>query len=116
MDVAEVAGHQQRHDRAVAVGQQLVAAGDAASFIDPFTGSGMLIAFQSSKLLAECIAESPERLSERFDKVHSRHFGRRFRAAAALRQAALKPLVASTAIATVFRSRRFRQTFAKWTR
>ncbi len=96
--------------------ENLVAAGDAASFIDPFTGSGMLIAFQSSKLLADCLIESPERLNERYDAVHSRHFGRRFRAAAALRQAALQPLVASTAIATVFRSRRLRRSFTKWTR
>src|SRR5690606_26611364 len=47
--------------------EHLVAAGDAASFIDPCTGSGMLIACQSSKLLADCLIESPERLKERYD-------------------------------------------------
>lgn len=35
----------------------LLAVGDAASFIDPFTGSGMLMALESGELVAEVIAD-----------------------------------------------------------
>jgi flavin-dependent dehydrogenase len=43
-----------RHSPAPAVG--LLAIGDAASFIDPFTGSGMLMALESGELVAGAIA------------------------------------------------------------
>src|SRR5207253_3752435 len=42
----------------VAPGGGLIAIGDAASFIDPFTGSGMLMALESGELAANVISEA----------------------------------------------------------
>lgn len=44
----------------VAPAPGLLSVGDAASFIDPFTGSGMLMAFESGTLLAEVIGAHAE--------------------------------------------------------
>ncbi|HKC65104.1 MAG TPA: FAD-dependent oxidoreductase, partial [Pyrinomonadaceae bacterium] len=40
----------------------LLAVGDAASFIDPFTGSGMLMALESGELAAQCVARHLQKL------------------------------------------------------
>ena len=47
--------------------KNLFAVGDAGAFIDPFTGSGMLMAFESAEILAKVIVGnclSPERIAE----------------------------------------------------
>ena len=94
----------------------LISIGDAASFIDPFTGSGMLMAFQSSELLAKCLEGSDRDLLARFEVEHKSVFGRRLLAAGALRTAAMNPRLASAAIASVFQLRLFRSAFARLTR
>jgi flavin-dependent dehydrogenase len=43
----------------------IIAAGDAAGMIDPFTGSGIQIALRSGETLAECILETFARRDER---------------------------------------------------
>ena len=41
----------------------LLAIGDSAAFIDPFTGSGMLMAFESGELVAETIISHRDNLT-----------------------------------------------------
>ena len=38
----------------------LLTIGDAAAFIDPFTGSGMLLAFESAKFAAESVSATAD--------------------------------------------------------
>ncbi len=42
----------------------LLAIGDSAAFIDPFTGSGMLMAFESGELVAEMIIRHRHKLMQ----------------------------------------------------
>jgi flavin-dependent dehydrogenase len=90
---------------AVAPAAGLLAVGDAASFIDPFTGSGMLMALQSGELAASIVAPRLARLRRAggaddaglatlADEYRSRYgarFGARLRICAALRRAAFAP-------------------------
>jgi flavin-dependent dehydrogenase len=69
----------------VATVQNLFAVGDAAGFIDPFTGSGILIALESSKLLAQIIrqhkAEFPRdfmKFRQSYEQAYKAKFGKRF--------------------------------------
>ena len=58
--------------------KNLISVGDAAAFIDPFTGSGMLMALESSKLLANTILSEADILTEEriasikfeFERIH----------------------------------------------
>ncbi|HEY0078214.1 MAG TPA: NAD(P)/FAD-dependent oxidoreductase [Pyrinomonadaceae bacterium] len=56
----------------------LVAVGDAASFIDPFTGSGMLMALESGTLAAEALARWLARLRSADESRDAEDFGRAF--------------------------------------
>ncbi len=65
--------------------QNLFTVGDAAGFIDPFTGSGILIALESSKLLAQTIeqhkAKAPKnfmKLRQSYEHAYRAKFGKRF--------------------------------------
>ncbi|MFN7945564.1 MAG: NAD(P)/FAD-dependent oxidoreductase [Blastocatellia bacterium] len=76
----------------------VLAIGDAGAFIDPFTGSGMLLALTSGELAAQVISESfaagarqPEQVISRYQQIHQHHFNWRFRACALLRRLAFKP-------------------------
>ena len=76
----------------------VLAIGDAGAFIDPFTGSGMLLALTSGALAAQVISESfaagamlPEQVISHYQQIHQRHFNWRFRACALLRRLAFKP-------------------------
>jgi flavin-dependent dehydrogenase len=76
----------------------VLAPGDAGAFIDPFTGSGMLLALASGELAARVIGESfargerhPELIAQRYHELHRRQFNWRFRACAMLRNLAFKP-------------------------
>ena len=90
----------------------LLTIGDAASFIDPFTGSGMLMALESGELAAQVIANhlSLVRNSGRFDQLNSqyeaayaRKFDSRLRICSLMRRAAFAPGLAEFAI-RVFRA------------
>lgn len=85
----------------------LLAVGDAAAFIDPFVGSGMLMALESAELAAQAIMENFEKLKRtssfaslardyrsRFDK----RFNSRLRLCSFLRRAAFVPWLAEAAI------------------
>jgi flavin-dependent dehydrogenase len=82
----------------------LLAVGDAASFIDPFTGSGMLMALESGELAAEAIArrlapgDRGAGRADAFDELagdyrarYEERFGARLRLCGWLRRAAFAP-------------------------
>jgi flavin-dependent dehydrogenase len=77
----------------------LLAIGDAGAFIDPFTGSGILLALTSGELAAIVINQSfaygirnIEAVKKSYNKLHHEIFGLRFRACALLRSLAFRPL------------------------
>jgi flavin-dependent dehydrogenase len=75
----------------------VVAVGDAGAFIDPFTGSGMLMALESSELLSRFTA--PHSFSPNdYAAAHRRLFRRRLATSSLLRRAAFVPGLASAAI------------------
>ena len=103
----------------------LVTIGDAASFIDPFTGSGMLMALESGELVANTIApqlreiESPQvvrRSSERYLAAYKQQFNSRLRVCALIRRAAFAPGVADFAIRLFAASDILRRRLARATR
>ena len=77
----------------------LLAVGDAASFIDPFTGSGMLMALESGELAATCVSEwlandgrtGLDGLGRDYHARYSACFDARLRACDWLRRAAFAP-------------------------
>lgn len=81
--------------------RNLISVGDSSAFIDPFTGSGMLMAFESAEILAAVIANeqrSLREISDRYGKLHSEVFRKRLLVCSLIRHAAFSPLIASTAI------------------
>jgi len=103
----------------------MLAVGDAASFIDPFTGSGMLMALESGELAAQTIASNLRALqrNDLFDGVAREYreryndvFGARLRVCAWLRRAAFVPRVAESLIFVLSGSQRARRFLAHSTR
>ena len=85
----------------------VLAIGDAAAFIDPFTGSGMLMALESGELDAAAISDylneattvrSLEMLGLAYARRYRETFDSRLRLCAWLRRAAFVPGVAAAAI------------------
>lgn len=112
-----------RHSPAPADG--LLTIGDAASFIDPFTGSGMLMALESGELVANTIApqlialaehQKLRLLSERYRAAYARQFNSRLRLCAMIRRAAFAPGVADLAIRVFGASDALRRRIARATR
>lgn len=83
--------------------KNLFAVGDAGAFIDPFTGSGMLMALESAEILARTIGESSaaEQISARYETEHARRFQKRLAVCALLRRAAFAPRLAEIFIAAL---------------
>ena len=107
---------------AVAPEPGLLAIGDAASFIDPFTGSGMLMALESGRLVAEVIKEhlphlreNVALLSREYEAAYSATFQSRLRTAGLLRRAAFVPGLAGAAIRLSRVSARVRRQLARAT-
>ena len=111
-----------RHLPAPASG--LLAIGDSAAFIDPFTGSGMLMAFESGELVAEVImrhgdrrySDSLDELSADYTAAYRRKFESRLRICSWLRHAAFRPRVARLGIAIFGVSSKLRNRIARATR
>ncbi len=78
----------------------LFAVGDAGAFIDPFTGSGMLMAFESAEILAAAITENSaaNRIAEQYKVEHERKFRRRLLVCSLIRRAAFAPVIAGSLI------------------
>ncbi|HEX8177326.1 MAG TPA: FAD-dependent monooxygenase [Pyrinomonadaceae bacterium] len=103
----------------------LLAIGDAASFIDPFTGSGMLMALESGEMVAGVIARRLEQLrgGEAFAELaddyraqYGARFNARLRVSSLLRRAAFVPGLAASAIHLAGASERLRRRLARATR
>jgi flavin-dependent dehydrogenase len=104
----------------------LLTVGDAASFIDPFTGSGMLMALESAELAGACISRAlPELqaggsfapLATDYRARYRARFASRLRVCSWLRRAAFAPGLATEAgIAALGASERVRRVLARATR
>jgi len=100
----------------------LIAVGDAAAFIDPFTGSGILLAFESARIAAAAIVNSIvegidlHKLDNEYRRGYSAAFDTRLRVCSMLRHAAFVPFLAESTIATLGLSRSLRRRVARATR
>lgn len=99
--------------------------GDAAAFIDPFTGSGMLLAFESSEILARSIIKNSshaEAIGPTYNNWFDQQFLARLRICRLVRRAAYVPgaasivinILASSRVASSFLTRTTRQGSASW--
>ena len=82
----------------------LYAVGDAGAFIDPFTGSGMLMALESAEILARAIAGNalfPLKIAEIYEGLHKEKFQKRLRVCSLIRKAAFTPNFATFAISVL---------------
>jgi flavin-dependent dehydrogenase len=78
----------------------LLTIGDAAAFIDPFTGSGMLLALESARIAAQCISETREvsELAFEYGRRYAAAFEKRLRVSSWLRRASFVPFLAELTI------------------
>lgn len=97
----------------------LVSVGDARAFIDPFTGSGMLMALESSRLLTEIIVSDNNTISD-ISAVYRARYARKFRkrlaVCAAMRRLAFFPKLAGAGISLLSCFEAPRQILARATR
>ena len=99
--------------------RNLFTVGDAAAFIDPFTGSGILSALESAKILAQTIClnnKSAERTAEIYARLHRENFQKRMRFCSLIRRAAAFPNITRWAMSALNRSRAARIFLARSTR
>src|ERR1041384_761312 len=99
----------------------LLAIGDSAAFIDPFTGSGMLMAFESGELVADVIVRHRDKLTTNevcatYAAEYAQKFDSRLRICGWLRRLAFKPRLAGLGIAMLGSSNSFRNRIARATR
>lgn len=103
----------------------LLAVGDAAAFIDPFTGSGILMALESGEVAARTILDHLEKLREGasftalardYRQNYGQSFNSRLRACSLLRRVAFIPWLAEAAILCFGASTRLRHKVASATR
>ena len=97
----------------------LLAIGDSAAFIDPFTGSGMLMAFESGELAAEVIIRHRHNLANvesEYANKYIRKFDSRLRICGLLRRAAFKARLAGLSIAIIGASTQLKSKIVRATR
>ncbi|HEX7333799.1 MAG TPA: NAD(P)/FAD-dependent oxidoreductase [Pyrinomonadaceae bacterium] len=99
----------------------LLTIGDSAAFIDPFTGSGMLMALESGELVAEVIVRQQDNLEHEsigtaYTAEYIRKFDSRLRICGWLRRAAFNPRLAGLGLSICGASKRFRSRIARATR
>ena len=94
------------------------AVGDAAAFIDPFTGSGISMALQSSKLLVDALESNVDIAVMRkvYRQSHDAAFRRRLALCRRLRGLSRSPKLADIAIASLARSSAVTRSLARLTR
>lgn len=109
----------------VAPAEGLLAVGDAASFIDPFTGSGMLMALESGDLAARAVTRCLNRsggsarladLMKEYRALYTKAFGTRLRLCSVLRRAVFVPRLVEAVIFTLGASASARRRLARSTR
>ncbi|HVF47255.1 MAG TPA: hypothetical protein VNA17_06800, partial [Pyrinomonadaceae bacterium] len=85
----------------------LLSIGDAAAFIDPFTGSGILLALESAKIAAEVVAahmlggnvdRSLPHLAMAYRERYASAMNRRLQISALLRRTAFVPMLGEMAV------------------
>ncbi len=99
--------------------ENLLTVGDAAAFIDPFTGSGMLMALESAEILADSIAENKFSFAEiarNYRLLHRKKFRRRLLTCNILRRAVFAPKLADWTISVLNLSRRATEILTRATR
>lgn len=99
--------------------KNLVGVGDASAFIDPFTGSGILMAMEGAKELCLSLVEensTADELERRYSDRLRRSFGHRFGISRILRAAALAPGLSGPAVAALSANATLRQAVARLTR
>lgn len=99
----------------------LLSIGDAAAFIDPFTGSGMLMALESGELAAEAILGHQTQLESAslataYTSAYNDKFHSRLRICGLLRRAAFRPRLTEWGVTIFGASERFRNRVARATR
>ncbi|HEX8284820.1 MAG TPA: FAD-dependent monooxygenase [Pyrinomonadaceae bacterium] len=102
----------------------LLAVGDAAAFIDPFTGSGMLMALEGGRLAAGAVSRWLEDggddfapLAREYRAAYVERFDARLRLCGLLRRAALAPpALAEAGVLALGASARLRRRLARATR
>jgi flavin-dependent dehydrogenase len=102
----------------------LLAVGDAAAFIDPFTGSGMLMALEGGRLAASAVSRWLARgdddfgtLAREYRAAYVARFDARLRLCGLLRRAALAPpTFAEAGVLALSASERLRRRLARATR
>jgi flavin-dependent dehydrogenase len=110
-----------RHEPAPFAG--LLAVGDAAAFIDPFTGSGMLMALEGGELAARAVSgwlardEEFATLARAYRAAYVSRFDARLRLCGLLRRAALAPTaLAEVCVIALGASAHLRRRLARSTR
>ena len=102
----------------------LLTIGDAAAFIDPFTGSGILMALESGELAAGTLTRNLEAirkggsfdvLAQEYLLLHQKRFNSRLRMSGLLRRAAFIPQLAEAVIFLVGASKSLRRAVARAT-
>jgi flavin-dependent dehydrogenase len=107
---------------ALAPADGLLTIGDAAAFIDPFTGSGILLALESAKIAANVLTDSFAantsfaEIAKEYQRQYTLAFDRRLRISSLVRRAAFVPFLAETVIKTLALSDRLTFRLAKATR
>ncbi|MDI1241064.1 MAG: FAD-dependent monooxygenase [bacterium] len=96
----------------------IIAIGDAAAFIDPFTGSGISMALESSRIACKAIMESEDldAIANAYRISHAAAFGKRLRTCRALRFLSNSPKIADAMITGFGTSEPLRRFFARLTR
>lgn len=100
----------------------LITVGDAAAFIDPFTGSGILLALESASIASAAILEHFARdrdfstFAAEYERRYAAAFGRRLRLCSMLRHASVFPFIAESLIAALSLSSGLRRRLARATR
>lgn len=104
----------------LAPAEGLLAIGDAAAFIDPFTGSGMLLALECSRIAAGAIETTAEEefanLAATYSRQHRAAFDRRLRISGLLRNMAFIPFLAESTIRLLSISENVTRKLARSTR
>ncbi|HEY2846710.1 MAG TPA: NAD(P)/FAD-dependent oxidoreductase [Pyrinomonadaceae bacterium] len=95
----------------------LLTIGDAAAFIDPFTGSGMLLALESARVAAESVlATDINELAAEYEWRYRAAFDRRLRVCAWLRRASFVPFLAEVTIVGLSHSSTLKSRLVRATR
>jgi menaquinone-9 beta-reductase len=88
-------------------------AGDAAAFIDPFTGDGISLALHSGVLAAQCARRGD---AERYALEYQARFARAFQTACFTRRLSRAPVVVRRVAAVAFRSQMVKRWALRYTR